>query len=254
MNNVLKLETTKYSIKNGDFEGPLDLLCYLIDKNKMDISEVKIADITDQYLEYIKQSQDELEITSEFLIMATTLVLLKSKKLLPNTVEEEDELTEEELIQKIVEYKQYKEISKILKELYDDNKKKIYKMPDKIKLKQQKFERTYSKDLIFNSYANLLKVSSEKVNMNAKNIEKIAITETVSVASKVKDIFRELIKNSKFVFSKLFSINKCSKMEVITAFSGVLELTRRSKVTATQDEIFGDIIIQKAERKVNKMN
>lgn len=254
MNNVLKLETTKYSIKNGDFEGPLDLLCYLIDKNKMDISEVKIADITDQYLEYIKQSQDELEITSEFLIMATTLVLLKSKKLLPNTVEEEDELTEEELIQKIVEYKQYKEISKILKELYDDNKKKIYKMPDKIKLKQQKFERTYSKDLIFNSYANLLKVSSEKVNMNAKNIEKIAITETVSVASKVKDIFRELIKNSKFVFSKLFSINKCSKMEVITAFSGVLELTRRSKVTATQDEIFGDIIIQKAERKANKMN
>ena len=142
MNNVLKLETTKYSIKNGDFEGPLDLLCYLIDKNKMDISEVKIADITDQYLEYIKQSQDELEITSEFLIMATTLVLLKSKKLLPNTVEEEDELTEEELIQKIVEYKQYKEISKILKELYDDNKKKIYKIPDKIKLKQQKFERT----------------------------------------------------------------------------------------------------------------
>lgn len=254
MNNVLKLETTKYSIKNGDFEGPLDLLCYLIDKNKMDISEVKIADITDQYLEYIKQSQDELEITSEFLIMATTLVLLKSKKLLPNTVEEEDELTEEELIQKIVEYKQYKEISKILKELYDDNKKKIYKMPDKIKLKQQKFERTYSKDLIFNSYANLLKVNSEKVNMNAKNIEKIAITETVSVASKVKDIFRELIKNSKFVFSKLFSMNKCSKMEVITAFSGVLELTRRSKVTATQDEIFGDIIIQKAERKANKMN
>lgn len=254
MNNVLKLETTKYSIKNGDFEGPLDLLCYLIDKNKMDISEVKIADITDQYLEYIKQSQDELEITSEFLIMATTLVLLKSKKLLPNTVEEEDELTEEELIQKIVEYKQYKEISKILKELYDDNKKKIYKMPDKIKLKQQKFERTYSKDLIFNSYANLLKVSSEKVNINAKNIEKIAITETVSVASKVKDIFRELIKNSKFVFSKLFSMNKCSKMEVITAFSGVLELTRRSKVTATQDEIFGDIIIQKAERKANKMN
>lgn len=254
MNNVLKLETTKYSIKNGDFEGPLDLLCYLIDKNKMDISEVKIADITDQYLEYIKQSQDELEITSEFLIMATTLVLLKSKKLLPNTVEEEDELTEEELIQKIVEYKQYKEISKILKELYDDNKKKIYKMPDKIKLKQQKFEKTYSKEVIFNSYANLLKVNSEKVNMNAKNIEKIAITETVSVASKVKDIFRELIKNSKFVFSKLFSMNKCSKMEVITAFSGVLELTRRSKVTATQDEIFGDIIIQKAERKVNKMN
>jgi len=81
VNNVLKLETTKYAIKLENFEGPLDLLCYLIDKNKMDISEVKIADITQQYLEYIKNASDRLnlEVASEFLVMATALVLLKSK-------------------------------------------------------------------------------------------------------------------------------------------------------------------------------
>lgn len=251
MNNVLKLETTKYAIKIENFEGPLDLLCYLIDKNKMDISEVKIADITEQYLEYIKSSEElELEVASEFLVMATTLVLIKSKKLLPTQVEDEAELTEEELLQRIIEYKKYKEISKVLKEMYADNKNRFYKMPDKIEPKEQKFERTYESTVIPEVYSALLKKNTEKININAKNIEKIAITETVSVASKVKDIFRELIRNSRFVFSKLFSLNKCSKMEVITAFSGVLELTRRNKVEARQDELFGDIIIEKAKNRV----
>lgn len=251
MNNVLKLETTKYAIKLENFEGPLDLLCYLIDKNKMDVSEIKISDITDQYLEYIKSSEElELEVASEFLIMATALVLLKSKKLLPIEVEEEDELTEEQLLQRIIEYKKYKEISNLLKEMYAENRKRLYKMPDQVELKEQKFERVYENTVIPEAYANLLKKNTEKVNVNAKNIEKIAITETVSVADKVKEIFRELIKNSKFVFSKLFSLNKCSKMEVITAFSGVLELTRRNKVVAQQEELFGDIIIEKMKNRV----
>lgn len=250
MNNVLKLETTKYAIKLENFEGPLDLLCYLIDKNKMDISEIKIADIADQYLEYIKTASEklDLEIASEFLVMATTLVLLKSKKLLPAVAEEEDELTEEELLQRIIEYKQYKEISKQLKEQYTENKKRFYKLPDKIELKEQKLEKTYEANLIYEAYKNAITKNTERINVNAKNIEKIAITETVSVASKVKEIFRELIRNSKFVFSKLFSLNQCSKMEVITAFSGVLELTRRNKVTAEQTELFGDIVIEKAKK------
>lgn len=250
MNNVLKLETTKYAIKLENFEGPLDLLCYLIDKNKMDISEVKISEIADQYIEYIKNASDsqELEVTSEFLIMATTLILLKSKKLLPTIDDSEDELTEEELLKRIIAYKQYKEVSNILKELYSEHNKRIYKLPDNIKLKDQKIENIYEPILIYEAYKNALQKNSEKINLNAKNIEKIAITETVSVASKVREIFRELVKNSKFVFSKLFSLNKCSKMEVVTAFSGVLELTRRNKVTASQEELFGDIVIEKAKK------
>ena len=250
MNNVLKLETTKYAIKLENFEGPLDLLCYLIDKNQLDIAEVKISDIADQYIEYIKSASDnqELEVTSEFLVMATTLVLLKSKKLLPNVDEGEDELTEEELLQRIIAYKQYKEISNTLKQLYSENNKRIYKLPDIIELKDRKVEETYEYNLIFEAYKNILQRNNEKINLNAKNIEKIAITETVSVASKVKEIFRELLKNSKFVFSKLFSLNKCSKMEVVTAFSGVLELARRNKVTASQEKLFGDIVIEKAKK------
>ena len=94
MNNKLKtLETNKYALRLDNFEGPLDLLCYLIDKNKMDIYKVNIDEIADQYIEYIKQ-QEDLEVTSEFLIMASTLLLLKSKGLLPKETEDEAEFTE----------------------------------------------------------------------------------------------------------------------------------------------------------------
>ena len=251
MNNILTLETNKYAIRLDNFEGPLDLLCHLVDKNKMDINEVSISEITDQYIQYINAMKElNLEITSEFIVMASTLIYLKSKSLLPKQVEDEAELTEEELLQRIIEYKKYKEICNQLKEMYLNNKKRLYKMPDKIELKEQKFEKIYETSAISNSYSALLKRNTEKVNINAKNIEKIAITETVSVTSKVKEIFKELIRNSKFVFSTLFSLNKCSKMEVITAFSGVLELSRRNKVTANQQELFGDIVIEKAKNKV----
>ena len=127
MNNILTLETKKYSLKLENFEGPLDLLCHLVDKNKMDIYEVNITEITDQYIEYINTMQDlKLEVTSEFLVMASTLLYLKSKSLLPKVdTEGEEELTEEELIYRIIEYKKYKETSKKTKRFFYRVFKKI---------------------------------------------------------------------------------------------------------------------------------
>ena len=96
MNNIISLKTNTYLIKIDNFEGPLDLLCHLIDKNKMDIYDINISQITDQYLEYINQMEEmNLDITSEFLVMASTLLYLKSKHLLPKQQEDEDEITEE---------------------------------------------------------------------------------------------------------------------------------------------------------------
>ena len=85
-----------------------------------------------------------------------------------------------------------------------------------------------------------------KINENAKNIEKIAIIETVTVSSKVKDIFKELIKKPKFIFNKLCLTKKYTKLETVTAFTGLLELTRRKKVLTEQKKIFGDITVEKA--------
>lgn len=248
-NNILSLETKKYAIKLDNFEGPLDLLCHLIDKNKMDIYDVKISDIADQYIQYINELEKyNLEITSEFLIMASTLVYLKSKSLLPKTVEDEAELTEEELLQRIIEYKKYKEIANKLKSVYNIYSKRFYKIPEKIELPKQKLEIEYTKDIISSNYKKVLERNEKKVNQNKDNIQKIAIVENFTVTSKVKDIFRELIKRPRFVFNKLFTLSKCNKQEVVTAFSGLLELSRRSKVTATQVELFGDIIVEKRKR------
>lgn len=249
MNNILTLETNKYAIKLDNFEGPLDLLCHLVDKNKMDINQIKISEITDQYIDYINKMQElNLDVTSEFILMASTLLFIKSKSLLPKQVEDEAELTEEELIHRIIEYKKYKEISKKLKELYQVYSKRFYKVPDKIELPARKLEQNYSKDLIEQSYKNLVEKNKSKINKNAINIEKIAITETVTVTSKVKDIFKELIKKPRFIFSKLCSAKKYTRLETVTAFSGILELTRRNKIRAQQEKNFGDIIVEKASK------
>lgn len=247
---ILTLETKKYAIKIDNFEGPLDLLCHLIDKNKMNIYDINLSEITDQYINYLKEQEKlNLEIASEFIIMASTLLYLKSKNLLPKQEEEEEEITEEELIRRIIEYKKFKEISKVLKEQYKNNSNRYFKLQEEIKLPKQKIEKNYESTLIPEMYKKVVERNEEKVNQNAKNIEKIAITDNYTVASKVKEMFKALIKNKKFTFNKMFSLKKHNKQEVVTAFSGLLELSRRSKVLTKQEELFGDIEVEKVIKK-----
>lgn len=246
MQNMLTLETNKYAIKIDNFEGPLDLLCHLIDKNKMNIYDINLSEITDQYIEYIKSMEAmNLEVTSEFLIMASTLLYLKSKSLLPKQVEEEKELTEEELLRRIIEYKKYKEITKKMKEFYSQSGMCLSKMPEEIKLPKQKLERNYESSVVYEAYKNIVEKNSQRLNQNAKNINKIAITETYTVGDKVKTMFRELLHHKKFVFNNLFPKQKCSRPEIVTAFTGLLELSRRSKVLTNQEKLFGNIEVEK---------
>lgn len=250
MQNVLTLETKKYAIKINNFEGPLDLLCHLIDKNKMDIYDINISQITDQYIEYINQMEKmNLDITSEFLVMSSTLLYLKSKHLLPKDHDTEEEITEEELIRRIIEYKKYKEISKKLKENFLLYSKRFYKMAEEIELPKQKIEEEYDKSTIPDIYKRLIQKNKDKVNENAANIEKIAITETYHVGDKVKEMYKVLIKYKKFTFNKLYSIKKHDKKEVVTAFTGLLEMSRRNKVITQQEELFGDIEVEKNKTK-----
>ncbi len=249
MQNVLTLETNKYAIKINNFEGPLDLLCHLIDKNKMDIYDIQISEIADQYIEYLKQMEKmNLDITSEFLIMASTLVYIKSKSLLPRQNDEEEELTEEELLRRIIEYKKYKEITKKFKENYQEYSNRLFKFTENIELPKQKLEKKFAPEVIPELYEKIVKRNNEKINQNANNIQKIAVTETITVGSKVKEMFRELVRKPKFVFNKLYKISKCNKVEVVTAFTGLLELSRRNKVVTKQDELFGDITVEKNKK------
>ena len=248
---MLTLETNKYAVKIDNFEGPLDLLCHLIEKNKMNIYDINLSEITDQYVEYLKEQEKmNLEIASEFLVMATTLLYLKSKNLLPKQEDDEEEITEDELIRRIIEYKKFKEISKILKQNYLEYQNRYFKQPEEIKLPKQKIEKDYDKNVIPDVYKNVMEKNASKINQNAKNIEKIAITDNYTVASKVRQMFKVLIKQKSFIFNKLFSLKKHNKQEVVTAFSGLLELSRRSKVETDQEKLFGDILVKKSDKKV----
>ena len=247
--SILTLETKTYEIKLDNFEGPLDLLCHLIDKNKMNIYDINLSAITNQYIDFLKAKKKlNLEIASEFLVMASTLLYLKSKNLLPKQEEEEEEVTEEELIRRIIEYKKFKEISKVLKNNYLEFSKRYFKEKEEITLPKQKLEKNYENTLIPEIYKNLVQRTSMKMNQNAKNIEKIAITDTYTVASKVKQMFKVLVKQKRFIFNKLFSVKQHNRQEVVTAFSGLLELSRCNKVQTTQEEIFGDITVEKSKK------
>lgn len=250
MQNTMTLERSKYEIKIENFEGPLDLLVHLIDKNKMDIYDIKISEITEQYIDYLRKMEDmNLVVASEFAIMASTLLYLKSKKLLPKHEENEEELTEEELIRRIIEYKKYKEISSSLKSNYEINSKRYFGFAEKLQLPKQEIDVKYEPSIIVEKYKELLYRNEEKANVNARNIEKIALVDTYTVHDKVKEMFIELLHKPSFIFNKIYTLNKCNKQEVVTAFTGLLELSRRSKVITEQDELFGDIKVQKNRRK-----
>ena len=125
---------------------------------------------------------------------------------------------------------------------------RVYKKCEEIELPKQSIEKTYKIDSIIEKYKKLIEKEQHKKNENSKNIEKIAIHEAYTVTDKVKDIYKVLIKNKKFVFGKVFSLKEKPKEEVVTAFSGVLELSRRNKVYTAQSELFGDITISKRKR------
>lgn len=247
---ILALETSKYSIRIGNFEGPLDLLCHLIDMNKMDIYDVNISEIADQYIQYLKEMEElNLEVTSEFLVMASNLLYLKSRKLLPRQEDNEEMLTEDELIQRIIEYKKYKEITSKFREMFSNNCNRIFKNTvEKIELPKLNLEETHNFTDIVDIYKDLLNREKVKINKNARNIEKIALIDNYTVGDTVKTMFRELIKKSHFVFNKLFSLNNCNKNEVVTAFTGLLEMSRRNKVLTEQQELFGDIDVVKRNK------
>ena len=249
MPGILTLETKKYEIKIDNFEGPIDLLLYLIEKNKMKIEEINLTQITDQYIEYIEEMEKmNLEIASEFLVMASTLLYLKSKNLLPKQEDAEEELTEEELIKRIIEYKKYKSISQVFKERYNIYSNRIFKHQENILLPKQELETKYDNKIIPDLYQNLVERTSVRLNKDAKNIEKIALVENYTVADKVKEMFKVLIKQKRFIFNKLFSLKSRDKQEVVIAFSGLLELSRRDKVQTNQEELFGDIYVEKRKK------
>ncbi|MBO4976451.1 MAG: segregation/condensation protein A [Lachnospiraceae bacterium] len=239
-------------VKLEVFEGPLDLLLHLIDKNKVDIYDIPIVEITEQYLEYIKQMESrDMNVMSEFLVMAATLVDIKCRMLLPKEVNEEGEEEDPraELVQKLLEYKMYKYMSLELKDRQVDAARNLYreqKLPKEVASYRQPVnyeellgDMTLGKlQAIFNSIIKRQEEKIDPIRSQYGNIEK----DEVDMDEKTLYIEAYAREHKVFSFRKLLE-KQASKMEVIVTFLVILEMMKTGSITIAQDNIFDDIII-----------
>lgn len=247
---IIQQNNYDHNVVISNFEGPLDLLCYLVSKNKMEIFDISLNELVDNYVNYLKEMESlNMDIATDFIVMGSTLVYLKSKKLLPMLQPEEEvqeEITEEELMAKIAEYQKYKEVQESLRKMYQAGFGCFEKLPENIKYSQKQIYKEsidYSK--IYNLYNTVLRRNIEKMNVKAAEVERIALYEKVTVKSKILQIINAFKHKSNFIFGKLFDSNKNKKIDIVTAFLGILELSKLKKVSINQNELFGDIEVNK---------
>lgn len=241
-----------YNIKLEVFEGPMDLLFHLIEKAKVDIYNIPIAEIAEQYIQYIENMKSfDLEITSEFLVMAATLLEIKSKMLLPNKKEEQmemelqDEDPRESLVKRLIEYKKYKNMAKEFKNREEIYTKFFYKEQEQldqfIKLDTKEVQNVEIDDL-FKALNRLIK-KRKKLNQNKMNVHEIE-REEITLEEKMKEIKKLFDQNHSLEFENLFK-EPLTRSEIVVTFLAILELIKLSVIIARQEEIFGDIILKR---------
>nr|WP_291235565.1 segregation/condensation protein A [Frisingicoccus sp.] len=241
------------SVKLQVFEGPLDLLLHLIEINKIDIYDIPISLITDQYLEYIHKMQEQnMEIMSEFLVMAATLLRIKSKMLLPAEPKNEEvpEDPREELVERLLEHKMYKYMALELKDRQIDASKSLFK------------GRTLPSDMVYEEppvdldalvgdmnlqklhqiFLDVLKRQEDKIDPIRSKYGRIE-QEEVSLSDRIDGLLDYGKAHGKFSFRQLLS-KKRSKTYVIVSFLAVLELMKSGMIKIIQEDTFGDILIE----------
>lgn len=239
-------------VKLEAFEGPLDLLLHLIDKNKINIYDIPIVEITEQYMGYINEMQEKnLEIMSEFLVMAATLLRIKSQMLLPVEKKEEEEEVDPraELVQRLLEYKMYKYISYELKDKQMDAELLLFKentVPDDIaEIKEEVDLNVLLKDLtlakLHEVFESVIRKQVDKIDPIRSKFGKIQ-KEEINLSQKIIDIQTYGLSHRTFSFRKLLEA-QISKMEVIVTFLGILELMKMQRIEISQEDFFEDIMI-----------
>ncbi len=239
------------SFKLEAFEGPLDLLLHLIDKNKVNIYDIPIVEITEQYLAYVKGMEAiNLDMMSEFLVMAATLIRIKSQMLLPKDKTKTEEIDpRQELVDRLLEYKMYKYISLELKDKEQDADRILYRsqnLPREI----EDFKEEVNIPELLNGltlaklhhiFQSVMKRQVDKIDPIRSKFGKIE-KEEINLNEKMDSILEYARTNYSFSFTLLL-INQSGKMEVIVSFLAVLELMKIGEITIKQDDLFEDINI-----------
>lgn len=246
------------SVKLEVFEGPLDLLLHLLDKNKVSIYDIPIVEITDQYLEYICEMQrQDLNVMSEFMVMAATLLDIKARWLLPKeeSGDEEEEDPRAELVEQLLQYKMYKYMSMELKDRLVDAGRQMYRapaLPDEVREYEEPVDMdqlTAGVDLsrLHAIFESVMSRQAEKVDPIRSKFGRIE-KEQVSVEDKISYMEGYLESHSSFSFRALLE-RQNSKVELVVTFLAVLEMMKLGRITAQQESTFGEIMIVKADGK-----
>ena len=240
------------NVKLQVFEGPLDLLLHLIDKNKVNIYDIPIVEITNQYMEYIAEmKRRDLNVLSEFLVMAATLIDIKSKMLLPSDPdsEEEEEDPRAELVQQLLEYKMYKCMAYELKDRQMDAQRTMFKEPtipeevlayqEPVDIEELVSDITLAK--LNDIFQSIMKKQTEKIDPVRSKFGKIE-KEDVSLEDKMDYLLEYATSHKHFSFRSLLEA-QCGKVEIIVTFLAILELMKMGKIFISQERIFDDIKI-----------
>ena len=241
------------TVKLQVFEGPLDLLLHLLEKNKVNIYDIPIVEITNQYMEYIAEmKRQDLNVMSEFLVMAATLLDIKSKMLLPNqeTVEEEEEDPRAELVQQLLEYKMYKCMAYELRDRQLDAQRVMFKEPtipkevlayeQPVDLTELVSDMTLAK--LNDIFKSIMRKQVDKVDPIRSKFGKIE-KEEVSLSDKMLYLEEYCKSHQSFSFRNLLE-KQAGKMEVIVTFLAILELMKTGKIFISQEHTFDDIWIE----------
>jgi segregation and condensation protein A len=230
----------KQSFRLEKFEGPLDLLLFLIRKAEINIYDIPIASITEQYLEYLKYAtRVDLDNITEFYLMAATLIWIKSRMLLPVEVDLEGELEDprRELVEKLIEYQKYKKLSELIAQKEEEAEWLLERKPSQIVLPflDEEIWKSISVWDLFNTFYSIISsLSSEK---------SIDLYEEVSINEKITLIHEYLESRGQFLFTELLTRSR-SLMELICSFLAVLEMVKARAIQVFQNRLFGDILIR----------
>ena len=239
-------------VKLQVFEGPLDLLLHLIDKNKIDIYDIPIVEITSQYMEYIQTMEEkDLNIMSEFLLMAATLLDIKCRMLLPKEVNEdgEEEDPRQELVEQLLQYKMYKYMSYELKDRQLDGERSLYRQPDipdevadyvePVDLDELLGDLTLGR--LHSIFKEVMKRQTDKIDPVRSKFGKIE-KEEVTVEAKMTEVESYALMHERFSFRDLLT-SQSSRTQIVVTFLVILEMMKAGKISIEQEHPFDDIII-----------
>ena len=243
-------------VKLEAFEGPLDLLLHLIEKNKIDIYDIPIVEITNQYMDYIRQMQrEDLNVMSEFLVMAATLLDIKCRMLLPKEVTEdgEEEDPRQELVEQLLQYKMYKYMAEELKERQTDSDMVLYRGPD-VPEEVREYVEPVDLDRLLDGltisrlneiFREVMKRQNDKIDPVRSKFGKIE-KEEVSLSERLDYMHSYLKTHRVFSFRQMLE-NQKSRMQIVVTFLAVLEMMKLGEIHVEQEETFGEIMIERTE-------